>query len=196
MQKEDNRRLDIVKGAFSYLRKNGLPMLSYDLIAQECGVSRQLIRYYFEDPEELAVALCDYLASLYRDALINGVAKIQDQDRLEFFLDFYFDLIDGNPKPRDDQVYDAVVSLAAGHEGVKSTLREQYNLLGQVISQEIQLSYPKLSRTDCSELSFLFLSLMYGHWKMAASLGLSEDHNHVARRACDKLILSYTGGDD
>lgn len=168
-------------------------MLSYDLIARECGVSRQLIRYYFEDPEELMIALCDYLASLYRDALVTGIAQTPDKDRLEFFLDFYFDLVDGTPKPRDDQVYDAVMSLAAGHKCVRSTLRDQYNLLGQVVSQEIQLSYPELSRTDAVELSFLFVCLMYGHWKMVASLGLSEDHKHITRRACDRLILSYTG---
>jgi len=192
MQKDDNRRRDIVKGAFSFLRKNGLPMLSYDLIARECGVSRQLIRYYFEDPEELMVALCDYLASLYRDALVNGIAQTPDKDRLEFFLDFYFDLVEGSPKPRDDQVYDAVMSLAAGHDCVRSSLRDQYNLLGQVVSQEIQLSYPELSRADAVELSFLFVCLMYGHWKMVASLGLSEDHKYITRRACDRLILSYT----
>lgn len=196
MEKDENRRHEIVKGAFSFLKKNGLPMLSYDLIARECGVSRQLIRYYFADPEELMVALCDYLASLYRDALLRGVAQTKDSDRLEFFLDFYFDLISGNPKPRDDQVYDAVMSLAAGHDCVKTSLREQYNLLGQVVSQEIQLSHPELSRTDCLELSFLFLSLMYGHWKMVASLGLSEDHKHITRQACDRLILSYTRDDE
>lgn len=193
MEKDDQRKLDIVSGAFSVLLKNGLPMLSYDLIAQESGVSRQLVRYYFADPEDLMIALCDHLAALYREALIQGVLARQQDNRLEFFFDFYFDLVEGTAKPRDDQVYDAVMSLAAGNPTVRDNLRGQYSLLGQVVSHEIHLRYPQIGREGADELSYLFVCLMYGHWKMVASLGLSEDHKHITRQALDRLIQTYTG---
>jgi hypothetical protein len=32
---------------------------------------------------------------------------------------------------------------------------------------------------------------MYGHWKMVATLGFSEDYNRVTREAVDRLIASY-----
>ena len=57
------RKPEIVEAAFNAILKNGLPHISYDLIAQEADMSRQLIRHYFPDPIELMVAVCDRLAA-------------------------------------------------------------------------------------------------------------------------------------
>lgn len=168
-------------------------MLSYGEIAHEADVSRQLIRYYFSEPEDLMLALCDHLASLYRDGLVNGVLQVQPENRLQFFFDFYFDLLGDARKPRDDQVYDAMMSLAARHDTVRINLRGQYGLLGQVVAHEIHLKHPAIGREGADELSYLFVCLMYGHWEMVASLGLAEDHKQVTRQAMDRLIESYAG---
>ncbi|MEP4194775.1 MAG: TetR/AcrR family transcriptional regulator [Aliishimia sp.] len=185
------RKQEILKGAFSALIKNGLPSLSFDVIAKEAGLSRQLVRYHFPDDEALMIALCDFLAAQYRDALIAKVMKTEGKDRLEIFLDYYFDLLEDMPKPRDDQVYDALMSLSAGSQKIRDTLRENYSFLGQVISHEFELQFPSLGSRESKELSYLFVCLMYGHWKMVASLGLSEDHKHITRQAMDRLIQSY-----
>lgn len=189
MQK--NRRDDILTEAFNLLLEEGLPMLSYDLIAKRSGVSRQLIRYYFASKEDFMIALCDMLAMTYREALVSVARTIDTADRLDQLFDFYFDLLDGAKKPRDDQVYDAVMSLAAGSKPIRDNLRNQYSLLGSVVSHEITLQHPEISHEDANQISFLFVSLMYGHWKMVASLGISEDHKRITRKAIDRLIESY-----
>jgi hypothetical protein len=48
-----------------------------------------------------------------------------------------------------------------------------------------------MSAQDANQLSYLFVCLMYGHWKMVASLGFSEEHKFVTRTAIDRLIASY-----
>ncbi|WP_299733069.1 TetR/AcrR family transcriptional regulator [uncultured Tateyamaria sp.] len=184
-------RVRIIEGAFKALNKEGLPPLSYDRIAAEAGVSRQLVRYHYEDPETLMVAICDFLANAYREALLQNAAQLVGSARLEMFLDFYFDLIDGVGKPRDDAVYDAMMSIAAGSLRVRENLRGQYVLLGQVLSHEFQLAHPELGKQSSEELSYLFVALMYGHWKMVASLGVSSGHNQLTRNAMDRLIQSY-----
>ncbi len=117
--------------------------------------------------------------------------KSEGSDRLTTFFDFYFDLLEENRKPRDDQVYDALIALSVRSDRIKTTLRTQYSLLGQVLSHELQLEYPQLGSQGADELSYLFVCLMYGHWKMVASLGASEDHRHVTRAAVDRLLASY-----
>ncbi|QDC09435.1 TetR/AcrR family transcriptional regulator [Oceanicola sp. D3] len=186
-----NRKGEILLAAFDALTAEGLPMLSYDAIASRGALSRQLIRYHYPDPEDLMIDLCDHLAGLYREALISEVMKREGAARLRCFFDFYFDMIEGNLKPRDDQVYDALMSLSAGHPRIRTNLRSQYSLLGQVLSHELELEYPELSTQSAQELSYLFVCLMYGHWKMVASLGLSPEHRHVTRRAIDQLIESH-----
>ncbi len=195
------RKPEIVAGAIAALNKHGLSMISFDLIADEADMSRQLIRHYFPDTEALMVAVCDGLAAVYKDALMRGILATKATERLPMFLDFYFDLLgDKDPakdparefaKPRDDAAYDAMLSVATGCAAVRRNLHDQYQLLQMTIAHEVQISNPTLPQSACREIGFLFVSLMYGHWKMVATLGFSEDHNRVTRAAVDRLIASY-----
>lgn len=186
-----SKKEQVVRGAFNALMTHGLGNLSYNHVAHESGISRQLIRHYFPDQDSLMLAVCDHLAGLYQQPLIATASALEGPQRLSVFLDFYFDLLSDTPKPRDDQVYDAMMAMAAKSDVIKSALANQYGLLGQVLSHEFVVQYPELNLQSAQELSFLFVSLMYGHWKMVASLGFSEDHNLVTRQAMDRLIASY-----
>ena len=77
------RKPEIVEAASNAILKNGLPHISYDLIAQEADMSRQLIRHYFPDPIELMVAVCDRLAAAYRDCLMRGILNAQTPQLVE-----------------------------------------------------------------------------------------------------------------
>ena len=186
-----DRRQQIVQGAYSALSEHGLAYLSYDQIAEASGTTRQLVRYHFPDHEALMVEVCDHLAGAYRDALVSLAGQLQGASRVDIFLDFYFDLLEGTAKPRDDQVYDAIMSKAAASVVLRDNLAGQYRLIGQVMSHEFSVQYSELDQQASDELSYLFVSLMYGHWKMVASLGYSEEHCRLARSAMDRLIRSY-----
>lgn len=188
------RKPEIVEATLKAIKEHGLPMLSYDQVAKHAGMSRQLIRHYFPDPEQLMVAVCDALAATYREAWAKGVLQANSVERLPMFLDFYFNFLAGRGlrKPEDDQVYDAMFALATASEPVRERLHEQYDRLQYMIAREVQISHPTLSQNACREIGFLFVSLMYGHWKMVASLGYSPDFNRVTREALDRIIQSYT----
>lgn len=187
------RKPEIVAAALKAINKHGLPIPSYDIIAAEADMSRQLIRHYFPEPETLMLAICDALAASYRDCLTKGVLEAKSTQRLSVFLDFYFGFLSdkGIAKPVDDAVYDAMFSLATGSAAIRHNLNQQYSLLQFTIAHEIQVSHPGLSQTACKEIGFLLVGLMYGHWKMVATLGFSEDYNKVSRAAMDRIIESY-----
>lgn len=189
----DIRKPEIVQAAFRAIAREGLPMPSYDAIAREAGISRQLIRHYFPEPQDMMLMLCDALAASYRELLAQGILEARSHERLPLFLDFYFGFLEGKglAKPADDAVYDALVALAAGSEEIRTNLREQYSLLRHVMAHEVQVSHPSIPQKACREIGYLFVSLMYGHWKMVASLGFSPEHNRIAREAMDRIIDSY-----
>lgn len=187
------RRPEIVQAAIRSIGKHGVVMISYDQIARETDMSRQLIRHYFPDSEVLMVAICDALAASYRECLMKGILKANTAKRLTMFFDFYFDFLAGEDlaKPADDKVYDAMFALAAGSEKVRQNLHDQYNLLHHTIAHEVQISNPDLAQSACRDIGYLFVVIMYGHWKMVATLGFSRDYNRIAREAIDRLIDSY-----
>ena len=88
----DDRKTQILKATTKILNTGGLQALSFEGVAKESGLSRQLIRYYFKDIDALMVALCDYLGNVYREMLVAGIVEVRQVERLRFFLDFLFDL--------------------------------------------------------------------------------------------------------
>jgi len=184
-------RAAILKAAYKILRENGLPAVSYSSVAKAGGVSRQLVRYYFKQPDDLMYALCDQLAENFRDKILAGAEDQGDRSRVEYMLDFFFNMIEGKRKLNNDQVYDAMFSMAAGSPGLRENLRGQFTLLGEICRHEFSREFPELTEKATEELAYLFVSLMYGHWKMVASLGFHESHNQISREAIDRLIASY-----
>lgn len=187
----EDRRTQILSAATRVVRTRGLQALSFETIAAEAGSSRQLVRYYFPDTEALIVALCDFYAAGYRDALVRGIVDIGRADRLDFFLDFFFDLADGHPMPDNLAVYDSLLAYAVGSGPVSDALCGSYLTLGKVIEHEIAIVHPQLAGHACEELSYLFVSMMHAHWSFVASLGYAAEHGRLTRKAIDRLIRSY-----
>lgn len=187
----DDKKLRILQGATAVVRSRGLQALSFEAVAAEAGLSRQLVRYHFADLDGLIVALCDHLGKGYRDIIVSGIVEVAQVKRLDFFLDFFFDLADGHPMPDNLEVYDSLLAYAVGSERLSATLCDQYRTLGQVIAHELAITHPDLDGHSCEELSFLFVSMMHAHWSFVASLGYSRAHSRLARRAMDRLIQSY-----
>ncbi len=189
--KQVNQKTNILNATFRALKQHGLPHLSYDAIAKEANLSRQVVRYHFKDADTLMVALCDHLAAGYRDSLVSVVMNAKGEQRLELFIDYFLNIRPEFTKPEDDGVFDALFALTKGSEPLQTALRSQYMLLGQVLTHEFMLQYPHLPTQAAEEMSFLFVSLMEGHWKMVATLGLSPEHKTITRKAVDRLIQSY-----
>ncbi|MEL6206868.1 MAG: TetR/AcrR family transcriptional regulator [Pseudomonadota bacterium] len=186
-----DKKSQILRGATTLIKGQGLQALSFEAVAKEAGLSRQLVRYYFADLDTLIVELCEFLGNGYREILIAGIVDIAQVERLKFFLDFFFDLAEEHPMPDNLEAYDSLLAYAVGSDELKKRLCDQYKTLGQVIAHELAIAHPALDGHACEELSFIFVSMMHAHWSFVASLGYSRAHSRLARRAMDRLIESY-----
>lgn len=191
-----DKKTQIMQAASQLLAQQGLQALSFEAVANEAGLSRQLIRYYYSNLDDLIIDLCDHLGAAYREILVAGVVKVGQVERLKYFLDFFFDLAEESRMPIDLEVYDAMVAYSVGSEPMKNRLCDQYKTLGHVIIHELAIAHPELESAACEELSFLFVSMMHAHWSFVASLGHSRAHGHIARKAIDRLIESYVNDTD
>lgn len=189
--KIQDRKTLILQATAKLLGEKGLQALSFENVAREAGLSRQLVRYYYTDMNGLIADLCDHLGTAYREMIVSGIVEIAQVERLKFFLDFLFDLADGYRMPDNLENYDALIAYSVGCDEVKERMCTKYQTLGQVISQELAISYTELDSKSCEELSFLFVSMMHAHWSFVASLGYSREHSLLIRGAIDRLIQSY-----
>ena len=190
-----DKKTQILDAATKLLRRRGLQAFSFDAVASEAGLSRQLVRYYYSTLDDLMVELCEHLMLVYQELLTTGIVKVGQVRRLEFFLDFFFGTTDDHPMPDNLEVYDVFFAYAVGSEPLKDRLRELYKTLRNVIIHELAIAHPQLDGKAHEELSFLFISMMHAHWSFVATLGYSSDHNRITRQAFDTLISSYVGED-
>lgn len=186
-----DKKAQILNAAATVLSKNGVQRFTFDNIAYEAGLSRQLVRYYYSDLDTLIVDLCGHLGLVYQGMLVTGIAEIKQVERLDFFLDFFFGLADGYPMPDSLEAYDAMVAYSVGCPPLRDEMCERYRTLGHVVVHELQVAYPDLKVAACEEISFMFVSMMHAHWSFVASLGYSREHGRIARRSVDRLIKSY-----
>ena len=186
-----DKKSQILIAAASVLSKSGVQSLSFESIAYEAGLSRQLVRYYYSSIDTLIADVCDFLGNIYQQILIAGIVDLKEVERLNFFLDFFFNLADGHPMPDYLEAYDAMVAYSVGSPELKDRMCERYYTLGRVMVHELAIAHPELEAAACEELSFMFVSMMHAHWSFVASLGYSRQHNRLARKAIDRLIQSY-----
>lgn len=185
------KKIQILNAAAKLMSNRGIQGFSFENVADEAGLSRQLVRYYYSDLDTLIVDLCDHLANIYREMLVAGIVEVGEVGRLAFFLDFFFDLAEGHPMPINLEAYDAMIAYSVGSEALRDRMCDQYKTLGQVIVHELAIAYPELNGSACEELSFMFVSMMHAHWSFVASLGYSRQHSRLARKAIERLIESY-----
>jgi len=186
-----DKKTRILGATTRLLMSQGLQAFSFDAVASEAGMSRQLVRYYYSSLDALIVDLLDHLTMAYQEALIAGIVNLGQVERLGFFLDYFFGVSDDHPMPDNLEVYDAFLAYAVGSEPLRDRLCETYKTLGQVVVHELAIAHPRLDARACEELSFLFVSMMHAHWSFVATLGFSGKHNKIARKAFDRLIASY-----
>lgn len=186
-----DKKAQILNATAALLSRRGLQDLSFENVADEAGLSRQLVRYYYADLELLMVDLCDHLANGYREMLVTGIVDLGKVERLKFFLDFFFDLAAGHPMPGNLEAYDAMIAYSVGSKALRDRMCDQYKVLGQVVTHELAIAHPELNDAACEELSFMFVSMMHAHWSFVASLGHSREHSVLARNAFGRLVDSY-----
>ncbi|MCY6381943.1 TetR/AcrR family transcriptional regulator [Hoeflea prorocentri] len=187
----EDKKTQILNAATRLLTAQGLQTLSFEAVANEAGLSRQLVRYYYSDLDVLMVDLCIHLQKVYQEVLVTGIVEVAEVERLGFFLDFLFGLSADHPMPDNLEAYDALFAYSVGSAALKERLCEKYKTLGQVIVHELAIAHPGLDHAACQELSFLIVSMMHAHWSYVATLGFSPNHNRLARGAIDRLIASY-----
>ncbi|MFT5573398.1 MAG: AcrR family transcriptional regulator [Cryomorphaceae bacterium] len=186
------RQKEIVEAAANVLVGSGLSALPYDLVAAEAGTTRQKIRKFYPDPDDLLSDLCTEISRWYEEILDRELATISKTKHLEFLLNFYFSVPSAQvaQKRQDDIVIDALLALSAKYEGVKEEMFAHYQNTQQRIAQAIKAAHPEIKPKRCDEIGFQIVCLFLGHCKMVASLNFSPDYCIVSRAAADRLVTA------
>lgn len=136
--KTKRKAFSILEATIDCIAKKGFDGLTMERIAREAGVTRQLVKYYFEDTRELSGFAIKYIRLLFQKLAVDAMLKDQRPDlmlanyaevcfqwvdtfRIHALTWFCFlNLCSGNKKYRELNT----ASIMAGEERVRSLLED------------------------------------------------------------------------
>jgi AcrR family transcriptional regulator len=141
------RRIEVAKAAWQVIIREGLDRTSMRAIAQELGSSTGVVTHYFRDKEELILFA---LELVFENVAAEMTARAQGQQGIDRLEQMIFVALPMENVDRDDwKVWVAFLGYSIGREHLIQEHRKRYDLLRQIISQELaDLQTAKLIRAD------------------------------------------------
>ncbi|WP_026734873.1 TetR/AcrR family transcriptional regulator [Fischerella sp. PCC 9605] len=143
----DDRRIEVAQAAWRVIVREGLDRASMRAIAQELGCSTGVVTHYFRDKEELTLFALEQVFENVLEHMKACAKGRQGIDRLEQMIFAALPLEDIDRA--DWKVWVAFLGYSIGREHLVQEHRKRYDLLRQIICQELaDLQTAKLIRAD------------------------------------------------
>ncbi|XGV99825.1 MAG: TetR/AcrR family transcriptional regulator [Leptolyngbya sp. BL-A-14] len=143
----DDRRIEVTEAVWRVIIREGLDRTSMRAIAQELGSSTGVVTHYFRDKDELTLFALERVFEKVVEDMKACTQGRQGLDRLERMI------LSALPLEANSlsgwQVWVAFLGYAIGREHLIQEHRKRYDLLQQLIRQELaDLQAAKLIRND------------------------------------------------
>lgn len=188
----EERRAGILAAVAETLQEEGLPFPSYDRVADHAALSRQLVRHYFPDPEELMVTTCRSVSAAYLAGIALHMEGAAPEAGLERLIDLC--LIGGGEEVPPPVALESLIALTRGSVALRGALQKEIQALEAVFAAELARSHPALAEEGRQELAHLLVSHLLGHWTMTRTLALRPAEIGAARAAMRGIVAAYVDG--
>jgi AcrR family transcriptional regulator len=143
----DDRRNQVAKAAWQVIVRDGLDRTSMRAIAQELGASTGVVTHYFRDKEALILFA---LERVFEHVLADMKIAAQGQPGIDGFAQMICTALPLEMSDKDDwKVWVAFLGYSIGREHLVQEHRKRYDLLRQIIAQELaDLQAAHLIRSD------------------------------------------------
>jgi AcrR family transcriptional regulator len=143
----DNRRIEVAKAAWQVIVREGLDRTSMRAIAQELGASTGVVTHYFRDKDALILFA---LERVFEHVLADMKIAAQGQPGIEGLAQMICTALPLEMSDKDDwKVWVAFLGYSIGREHLVQEHRKRYDLLRQIIAQELaDLQAANLIRAD------------------------------------------------
>lgn len=181
------RRREIFDAFEECILKFGLEGSTLELIADQAGMKRSVVRHYTGNREEL---IRDFV-----DDFIRRTQQAQDEALCETQPEVAFgnliDLIAG-PRfadPREDALLDALMAASHRDPELRAQLREVYRTFRRAIAKHLRATSPSASAPAIRQAAHALMCLAYGHATMS-DLGLATHELRHVRDAAHSILDS------
>lgn len=166
--------------------EEGLEAATLQRTADHAGVNLGMLHHYIGKRNDLLKALVTRLIERTQSDLAQFRQFTPKRGRLNKFIDLFFD--ESEASQAENRLVSELINASIHEPVIQQLLLELNQNYADVISSEITLAYPQLSKARGDQLAFAVLSLVFGS-DLLTELGFPHKNKAGVAKIAKNLIL-------
>ena len=184
----EQRHEDILDAFEKCLIKYGLEESTLERVAQEAGKSRNIIRHYIGNREDLIAAFVERVLSRIKQISEEILANTPKQKLIPSVLDFLFEERKTDAPPDlGERMLCGMWHIREQSPKVQQALLNFYQEFEKILTDGLKQLYPDIPLKKCQEVAYSIICLAETNWVLG-SVGVDVSHMRMARRSAEYLL--------
>ena len=184
----EQRHEDILDAFEQCLIKYGLEESTLERVAQEAGKSRNIIRHYIGNREDLIAAFVERILLRIKQVSEEILANTPKQKLIPNVLDFLFEERKADAPPDlGERMLGGMWHIREQSPKVQQALLNFYQEFEKILTDGLKQLYPDIPLKKCQEVAYSIICLAETNWVLG-SVGVDVSHTRMARRSAEYLL--------
>lgn len=186
----EQRHEDILDAFERCLIKYGLEESTLERVAQETGKSRNIIRHYIGNREDLIAAFVERILLRIKQVAADTLADTPKQELVPNVLNFLFQERTANDPPDlGERMLGGMWRIREQSPLTQQALLNFYKEFEKILTDGLSRLYPNVSTGKCQEVAYSIICLAETNWVLG-SVGVDNSHTNMVRRSAEYLLQS------
>lgn len=186
--RKKERTQEILSAFKRCILRDGLQGSTLERVAEEAGLSRQLVRHFVGNRDAMIVALAQSMADDFERLFEEIQAAVGRRKRVATLLDMFFAAPD--PRDRDDSlVFDAMIAEARRLPEVEAIVGTWFASFNALVADVLAQEYPDAKPAARKEVALGVVSLLFVVDSFQ-TLSDARGHRRRAKAAAKRLVAS------
>jgi AcrR family transcriptional regulator len=186
----EQRQQDILDAFEQCLLKYGLEASTLERVAREAGKSRNIIRHYIGNRDELLVAYMARTLTRVQTTAAQLLAATPKKRLIATVLDFFFWERSTTDEPDlGDRMLGGLWRIRERSPRLQKALLDFYLAFEKILADGLTQLFPNASAGQCQTVAYSIICLAETNWVLGGA-GLDKAHTRMARHSAEALLHS------
>ncbi len=184
----EQRHEDILDAFERCLIKYGLEDSTLERVAQEAGKSRNIIRHYIGNREDLIAAFVERILLRIKQVAADILENTPKQKLIPKVLDFLFEERSADSPPDlGERMLGGMWHIREQSPKVQQALFNFYQEFEKILTDGLKQLYPDVPAKKCQEVAYSLICLAETNWVLG-TVGVDVSHTRMARHSAEYLL--------
>lgn len=187
------RTAEILDAMERCVARHGLDGTSLEMVAEEAGMKRSILRHYIGNRDDLIIALATRVTDKYHEQLDAMIDSLPDEGRVDALLEFYFPT-----KQRHTTesllVVEALIAASENFPRIREMMFGYVDRLVSSAAEQLRLEFPDTKPAECWNVAFGIVSACF-NYESLLPLKLPPKYSRAAKDCSRRLIASLSSSE-